>query len=115
MNLNALYDYLCREATTLVTNTDPCEISKGKCKGRLKICCTENLLCDNLTTTGCQVTSLSCKLWLCKEMRKKYPVLANQLNQLSDIAFKHKIYQCRYSKQETFEIDIFYNLPCEEK
>lgn len=73
-----VYDVLVREAEILLFFHNPCNIREegGRmvCNAStpsydaLASCCAG---CAHLTTQGCSVKALQCKLWLCREMRRE--------------------------------------------
>lgn len=87
--LSRLYDELYNTASRLREKENPCNIIEGHCKYRKYGCCCSG--CEYLSDVGCTVKSLSCKLWLCKESRRDKPILAIQLDLLSQIALRNHL------------------------
>lgn len=84
------YYYLCEKATKLFKEYNPCKFNKnGYCNVKRKnksVCGSCCLECKHLSKTGCTVKNLSCKIFLCSEMCRKYPELGRKLNKIHDIA-----------------------------
>lgn len=67
-----IYDALYNEADRLLKDANPCNIrienNKKVCNGDLASCC---FGCKHLGPDGCTVEALACKLWLCRDVRRK--------------------------------------------
>lgn len=75
MTKSEIYDQLYDRAIKLMVEYNPCDIRGGICASkRLELgpnfCCTR---CINLSDSGCQVTSLLCKIWVCGAIRPLLP------------------------------------------
>lgn len=66
------YDGLYRVAQDILRTHNPCNIRVEDgvkvCNGNLAACCRG---CKHLTTNGCSVQALGCKLWLCHEAEQR--------------------------------------------
>ena len=92
-------------ADTILKKYNPCNISAdGKtCIGGTP-CCTG---CDHLSSKGCTVKALGCKLWLCYTAQIKNPECDKELHELARKAYGDNIpLGYRTSKKESFEPDV---------
>jgi len=101
--LSALYDRIYDIADRLFKEYNPCNIhskeGKSRCTChlhstyRVHLCCTN---CKYISSTGCTVKCLGCKLFLCYTLWDKYPMLEKRLYKLVTIAYKHSLPATRY-------------------
>jgi len=99
-----LYDLLYLISSILIKIVNPCKIQKNSNRETVCIstrgpCCNR---CKHLSTKGCTVKALSCKLYLCLVGKYSHPVLYKILKKITHISIRSEIYYFRYSKQETF-------------
>ena len=101
-----LYDAIYIIADRLIKQTNPCQHDKnGIChedrlfnNGIKRGCCGG---CKYLTSKGCRVKCLECKVWLCESMTEQYPILVSKLQKLTNIIDKYELgYNIRISKKE---------------
>jgi len=70
------YDQLYEEADELLKKYDPCDVVNGECAAYRAKFYTTNFCCDgcrHLSSKGCRVKSLACKLWLCPIAQNNLP------------------------------------------
>lgn len=72
MDKSELYDVLFDQADRIVKKVNPCNIRKNEsgelvCNGVSPEWCCGG--CQYLTTNGCSVKALGCKLWLCIQVQ----------------------------------------------
>lgn len=93
-----LYTRLCDICDFLLKKYNPCKFSCGTCIGLNKTtCCTG---CQYLCKTGCTITALQCKLYLCYDVREEGH-LYDQLSKLQSIACMNGLVQYRESYEYT--------------
>lgn len=103
MELSKLYDNLYDKGNKLIKKYNPCQIKNGICITKEKCCCHG---CDYLTKKGCSVKALSCKLFLCNNVRfigKNNWKLDDKLEKLREIARENGLYFYRASKEDTIK------------
>ena len=89
-----IYDFMYTMGDLLIKKYNPCQIQTGKsgivtCLGAGGPCCYH---CEYLSSTGCTVTCLGCKLGLCSTAMDMYPELTNKLKSM-----KYKLSDYTYS------------------
>ncbi|HOF42321.1 MAG TPA: hypothetical protein PLF30_02480 [Candidatus Moranbacteria bacterium] len=91
-----LYDALYETADSILKKYDPCKFKSGTCKTRGNCC--EG--CKYLSKNGCTVKALSCKLWLCDDVRRSCPECAAALDSLCSVSQKFNLYGFRMRKED---------------
>lgn len=109
--LGCLYDGLYLAGQRLLDKYKPCNIRpSGKldkggsalmfCTGYNSpwYCCCGG--CKYIGKNGCTVKALSCKLWLCIEVKRANPELAKKMQSLLRIASEHGLLSLRTPKEQ---------------
>ena len=69
MSMTYIYDWACTRLDNFQEKLNICDWHKGlhgpECIRYYNPCCEIGGVCHNLTTEGCSIKSLTCKLWLC--------------------------------------------------
>lgn len=111
LQISRSYDEAYAKAHEIFQATDPCQIrvvdGTASCAasraGALQyphngqLCCWD---CRHLTATGCSVTALACKVWVCEYLERTQPGLVARLESLEDFVIDNGI-PVRETKEET--------------
>ena len=95
-----LYSLLYAAGERILKRHNPCKVVNGKCLDG-DFCCSG---CRHLSSEGCTVKCLQCKLWLCWKARKANPEVSNKLRALDIIARRNDISFMRTSKKRSLRI-----------
>jgi hypothetical protein len=79
-----IHEKLYAEASRILEDTNPCQWKDGNCFAGTHGCCQG---CKHLGPTGCTVKSLSCRVWLCAQLKntKKGQAVAQHLGLIRNI------------------------------
>jgi hypothetical protein len=102
--LSIIYDELYDLADRIIKKYNPCELSKNRCLDG-KFCCEG---CKYLSKDGCTTKALFCKVWLCKNARRKYPYVARLLECIKTLANEYHLLLFRESKENSIEYALRY-------
>ena len=94
--LGRLYTKLYDMASKIIKRDAPCRICVDP--DERGYCCAE---CPHLSSNGCTVKALYCKVWLCSKVAEIYPETNNKLYSIAEIARKYRLLDIRASKKET--------------
>lgn len=83
--LNRKYDELYAEGQRLLDKYKPCAVVPGTLCHHGQFCCAG---CNYLSSKGCTVKSLWCKLWLCRTAREHRPKVAKRFFKMKAEASK---------------------------
>ncbi len=96
-----IYDFLYDLADMEIRKHNPCKVEDGKCI-RGYFCCRG---CKHLSSVGCTVKGLYCKIWLCQsvlqKLHEKTPESLTLLRAIGELAGIYGLLQYRRSKEET--------------
>ena len=89
MDKEEAYDCLFELGERVLKTYNPCDWKNGTCRsvrenGIADCGCCKG--CEYLSDKGCTVKSLSCKLWLCEELRERFPKVERQFSKLKRVA-----------------------------
>ena len=109
--LETIYDRIYELANRMLRRYNPCKIDhSGICmrtrarKEHHSNCCCEG--CKYLSSNGCKVKALPCKLWTCYFVQKdpKNAHLIKRLDLLLRISYKYGLYGFRNEREEIVKI-----------
>ena len=91
-----LYTKLYNKASKIIGTDKPCRTCLEPDKSGY--CC---FRCAHLSSTGCTVKALYCKVWLCTSARLAFPKTSYKLDGIMRRANKYLLLKIRASKKET--------------
>jgi hypothetical protein len=101
--LSKEYDRLYNEASKLIKKYNPCKITDGKCLNGGPKCCCGGCRFEYLTSTGCSVQSLGCRLFLCGFAIETAPQIRSKMDRLREYARYLALNEVYYNKEQTLE------------
>lgn len=100
------HDDFYRRAQAILNKYNPCQFKGGRCL-RGEPCCGmgEGKFCEHLGATGCTVSALYCKVWLCHTATQMSPACADELWKLQKEIDRYYpgMLQMRRSKAQVFD------------
>lgn len=100
-----IYDFMYVMGDLLIKKYNPCQIQTSRsgafmyCLGDTGPCCNN---CIYLSSTGCTVACLGCKLGLCRMATDMYPELVDKLLRIKRIKYYGDTNSIRVSRSNTY-------------